>query len=68
MRTFVGYEGHYDIYDNGRIILRIADEVGRPTGNVKKFSNANNINNNADRNGVLHLVQVMRIYKTITQH
>lgn len=67
MRTFVGYEGHYDIYDNGRIILRIADEVGRPNGNVRKFSNANHISNNADRNGVLHLVQVMRIYKTITQ-
>ncbi len=67
MRTFVGYEGHYDIYDSGRIILRIADEVGKLTGNIKKFSNAKNISNDADRNGVLHLLQVMRLYKTILQ-
>ena len=67
MRTFVGYEGHYDIYDSGRIILRIADEVGKLTGNIKKFSNAKNIGNDADRNGVLHLLQVMRLYKTILQ-
>jgi len=67
MRTFVGYEGHYDIYDSGRIILKLADEVGKLTGNVKKFSNAKNIYNDADRNGVLHLLQVMRLYKTILQ-
>jgi hypothetical protein len=67
MRTFVGYEGHYDIYENGRIILKLADEVGKFTGNIKKFSNAKNISNDADRNGVLHLLQIMRLYKTILQ-
>ena len=67
MKTFVGYEGHYDIYDSGRIILKLADEVGKFTGNIKKFSNAKNINNDADINGVLHLLQVMRLYKTILQ-
>ncbi len=67
MRTFVGYEGHYDIYDSGRIILKFANEVGKLTGNIKKFSNAKNISNDADRNGVLHLLQVMRLYKTILQ-
>jgi hypothetical protein len=67
MRTFVGYEGHYDIYDSDRIILKLADEVGKFTGNIKKISNAKNINNDADRNGVLHLLQVMRLYKTILQ-
>ena len=65
MRTFVGYDGHYDIYDSGRIILKFADEVGKFTGNFKKYSNAKKISNDADRNGVLHLVQLMRIYKTI---
>jgi len=54
MRTFVGYDGHYEIYDSGRIILKLA-------------SNAKKISNDADRNGVLHLVQVMRLYKTILQ-
>ena len=67
MRTFLGYEGQYDIYDSGRIILRIADEVGKFNGNIKKITNAKNIGNEADRNGVLHLLQVMRLYKTILQ-
>jgi len=67
MRTFLGYEGQYDIYDSGRIILRIADEVGKFNGNIKKITNAKNISNDADRNGVLHLLQVMRLYKTILQ-
>lgn len=67
MRTFVGYDGHYDIYNSGRIILKLADEAGKFTGNIKKFSNAKNISNDADRNGVLHLAQVMRLYKTILQ-
>ena len=67
MRTFVGYEGHYDIYENGRIILKLANEVGKFTGTIKKISDANNISNDADRNGVLHLLQIMRVYKTILQ-
>jgi len=67
MRTFVGYDGHYDIYDSGRIILKFADEVGKFTGNIKKYSNAKKISNDADRIGVLHLVQVMRLYKAIMQ-
>lgn len=67
MRTFLGYEGQYDIYDSGRIILRIADEVGKFNGNTKKITNVKNISNDADRNGVLHLLQVMRLYKTILQ-
>ena len=67
MRTFLGYEGQYDIYDSGRIILRIADEVGKFNGNIKNITNAKNIGNEADRNGVLHLLQVMRLYKTILQ-
>jgi len=67
MRTFVGYAGHYDIYENGRIILKLADDIGKITGNIKKFSNAKNISNDADRNGVLHLLQIMRLYKTILQ-
>jgi hypothetical protein len=67
MRTFVGYEGHYDIYENGRIILNLADDVGKITGNIRKISKAKNISNDADRNGVLHLLQIMRLYKTILQ-
>ena len=67
MRTFVGYDGHYDIYENGRIILKISNEVGKFTGNIRKFSNAKSISNDADRNSVLHLLQIMRLYKTILQ-
>ena len=67
MRTFIGFDGHYEIHDSGRIILRIADEVGKLTGGIKRISNVKSIVNDADRNGVLHLLQVMRIYSTITQ-
>ena len=67
MRTFLGFEGQYDIYDSGRIILRIADELGKFNGNSKKIANVKNISNDADRNGVLHLLQVMRLHKTILQ-
>ncbi|MFC2119430.1 hypothetical protein ACFLQ4_00010 [Bacteroidota bacterium] len=67
MRTFVGYDGHYEIYENGRIIHKLSDEVGKFTGNIKKYSNAKNISNDADRNGVLHLLQIMQLYKTILQ-
>jgi len=67
MRTFVGYEGHYDIYENGRIILKLANEVGKFTGTIIKITDAKNISNDADRNGVLHLLQIMRVYKTILQ-
>jgi hypothetical protein len=67
MRTFIGFDGHYDIYDNGKIVLRLADEIGKLTGYTKQYSNVKSIHNDADRNGVLHLLQVMRIYQTITQ-
>jgi len=67
MKTFVGYDGHYDIYENGRIILKLADKVGRFTGDIKNISKAENISNDADRNGILHLLQIMRLYKTILQ-
>ena len=67
MRTFIGFEGQYDIYDSGSVVLRIADDDGKSNGKIKKFLNAKNIANIADRNGVLHLLQLMRIYKTLGQ-
>ena len=67
MRTFIGFEGQYDIYDSGSVVLRIADEDGISNGKIKKILNAKNIANTADRNGVLHLLQLMRIYKTLGQ-
>lgn len=67
MRTFIGFEGHYDIYDNGSIVLHSADALGRLTGLKKKLTNPNKIYNEADRNGVLHLLQVMKVYRRITQ-
>ncbi|MEJ2196726.1 MAG: hypothetical protein P8X73_17975 [Ignavibacteriaceae bacterium] len=67
MRTFIGFEGQYDIYDSGIVVLRISDDAGKFNGKTKKFSNAKHISNSADRNGVLHLLQLMRIYKTLGQ-
>ena len=67
MRTFIGFDGHYDIYDRERIILRTADNLGKLSGKIKRISNVRHIDNDADRNGVLHLLQVMRLYRTIIQ-
>ena len=67
MRTFIGFDGQYDIYDSERIILRIADDLGKLNGKIKRITNIRHIVNDADRNGVLHLLQVMRLYKTIIQ-
>ena len=67
MRTFIGFDGQYDIYDSERIILRIADDLGKLNGKIKRITNIRHIVNDADRNGVLHLLQVMRLYRTITQ-
>lgn len=65
MRTFIGYEGHYDIYDNGQVIVKLVNELGKLTGKIKKLTNVAHIYNDADRNGVLHLLQVMKIYKVL---
>lgn len=65
MRTFIGFEGHYEIYDNGKVVLKLADDLGRCNGKTKKYPSAKSIANNADRSGVLHLLQLMRIYKSL---
>ena len=65
MRTFIGFEGNYEIYDNGKVVLKLADDLGRYNGKIKKFPNAKNIVNNADRSGAIHLLQLMRIYKSL---
>lgn len=67
MRTFIGFDGQYDIYDSERIILRIADDLGKLNGKIKRITNLRHITNDADRNSILHLLQVMRLYRTITQ-
>ncbi|MGD8307605.1 MAG: hypothetical protein PVF17_13190 [Ignavibacteria bacterium] len=67
MRTFIGHEGHYDIYDNGIVVLHSADEVGKLTGSTTKLTDFRKIHNEADREGVRHLIQVMKFYRRITQ-
>jgi len=65
MRTFIGIEGHYEIDDEGRIVFKCVDDSGRITGEIRKFKDIQQIKNHADRNGVLHLIQLMRIHRTI---
>ncbi len=65
VRTFIGIEGHYEIDDEGKIAFKATDDSGNCIGEVKHFRTVKHIRNDADRNGVLHLLQLMRIYKTI---
>jgi hypothetical protein len=67
MRTFIGFEGQYNIFNSGSILMRITDEHGKCNGKIKKISSAYEISNILDRKGVIHLLQIMRVYKTLAQ-
>jgi hypothetical protein len=63
IKTFLGTDGHYDIDDNGNVIQRMIDRFGKFTGEIKKYRNARNIPNLLDREGVINLLQMLKIYK-----
>lgn len=63
MKTFIGSDGYYEINDNGSVIQKMVDSLGRFTGILKKYKDANKIPNHSDRESVLNLLRLLRVYK-----
>lgn len=62
MRTFIGKEGYYDIEDNGNIIQRMVDSLGKVTGIVKQYKDISKIPNTFDRDAVNNILRLLKIY------
>ncbi len=62
MRTFIGKEGHYDIADNGSVIQRMVDGLGKLTGLIKEYKDISKIPNPFDREAIINLLKVLNIY------
>jgi hypothetical protein len=64
-KTYIGYEGHYDIEDDGKIIQRMVNRFGQLTGFTKIYNDAKKIPNLFDRDGIENLLQLMNIYRYV---
>ena len=62
MRTFIGREGYYDIDDNGNIIQRMVDSLGKITGIAKEYKDFNKIPNPFDRDAIKNILGLLKIY------
>jgi hypothetical protein len=66
MRTFVGEEGYYDIEDNGNVIQRMVDGLGKLTGIIKEYRDINKIPNPFDREAINNLLKLLNLYKFVS--
>ncbi|NWF50772.1 MAG: hypothetical protein HXY49_09545 [Ignavibacteriaceae bacterium] len=62
-KTYFGFEGHYEVEDDGTIILREVDDQGKDNKIKEVFTDLKEIKNQFDKVMVEHLVQVTSIYK-----
>jgi len=65
MRTFIGKEGYYDIDDNGSVIQRMVDGIGKLTGIIKEYKDISKIPNPFDREAVKNLLKVLKLYNFV---
>jgi hypothetical protein len=66
MRTFIGEEGYYDIEDNGNVIQRMVDGLGKLTGIIKEYRDINKIPNLFDREAIDNLLKLLNLYKFVS--
>lgn len=66
MRTFIGEEGYYDIEDNGKVIQRMVDGLGKLTGIIKEFKDISKIPNPFDREAINNLLKQLSLYKCVS--
>jgi hypothetical protein len=66
MRTFIGEEGYYDIEDNGNVIQRMVDGLGKLTGIIKEYRDINKIPNPFDREAINNLLKLLNLYKFVS--
>ncbi len=65
MRTFIGKEGYYEIEDNGNVIQRMVDGLGKLTGIIKEYKDINKIPNPFDRDAINNLLKILNLYKFV---
>lgn len=65
MRTFIGKEGYYDIDDNGSVIQRMVDGLGKLTGIIKEYKDISKIPNPFDRDAIKNLLKVLTLYNFV---
>jgi len=65
MKTFIGKEGYYDIEDNGNVIQRMVDGLGKLTGIIKEYRDINKIPNPFDRDAINNLMKLLHLYKFV---
>jgi hypothetical protein len=65
MKTFIGKEGYYDIEDNGNVIQRMVDGLGKLTGIIKEYRDINKIPNPFDRDAINNLMKILHLYKFV---
>lgn len=65
MKTFIGKEGYYDIEDNGSVIQRMVDGLGKLTGIIKEYRDINKIPNPFDRDAINNLLKILNLYKFV---
>ncbi len=68
MKTFIGKEGYYDIEDNGKIIQRMVDGLGKLTGIIKEYRDINKIPNPFDRDAINNLLKLLNLYKFVGRY
>lgn len=62
-KTYIGYDGHYEIEDDGKIIQRVVNNLGELTGITKIYRDAKKIPNLLDRDKLEYFLQLLKIYK-----
>ena len=65
MKTLIGKEGYYDIEDNGNVIQRMVDGLGKLTGTIKEYRDINKIPNPFDRDAINNLLKLLNLYKFV---
>jgi hypothetical protein len=68
MKTFIGKEGYYDIEDNGNVIQRMVDGLGKLTGIIKEYRDINKIPNPFDRDAINNLLKILNLYKFVGRY
>ncbi|MBS4033846.1 MAG: hypothetical protein KGZ85_05225 [Ignavibacterium sp.] len=62
-KTYIGYDGHYEIEDDGKVIQMFVNSLGEFTGITKIYSDVKKIPNLLDRDKIEYFLQLLKIYK-----
>lgn len=62
-KTYIGFDGQYEIDEHGKIVHQLIDQFGRISGMIRVYKSVKNIPNIFDREKIEYLIQLMNIYK-----